>query len=160
MSKKMKILIFSSLLLNVLLAGVVIGDVSHRFHKEYFVRKSVEEFASKLPKDKSALFLKTVERVHLNNRDAYNQIRDARKEVMKLLSAPKFDESAYRLQVEKILSLRNLMKRRLADATIELARQFNQEERSAFAKHLRQFARHKRDSSLPSDVKLPRHENR
>ena len=48
MSKKMKILIFSSLLLNVLLAGVVIGDVSHRFHKEYFVRKSVQEFASKL----------------------------------------------------------------------------------------------------------------
>jgi hypothetical protein len=46
MSKKVKILIFSSLLLNVLLAGVVIGDVSHRFHKEYDVRTSVKEFAS------------------------------------------------------------------------------------------------------------------
>jgi uncharacterized membrane protein len=159
MSKKMKTLIFGSLLLNVLLAGVVIGDVSHRFEKEYIVRKSVEEFASKLPKDKAALFLKTVERVHLNNRDAYHEVREARKEAMKLLSAPEFDESAYRLQVEKIHKLRSLMKQRLADATIELARQFNQEERSAFAEHLRQFARHRRNSSPPPDVKSPRGEN-
>ena len=153
MSKKMKILIFSSLLLNVLLAGVVIGDMSHRFHKEYFVRKSVKEFALKLPADKAALFLETVERVHLDNQDAYNQIREARKEAMRLLSAPEFDESAYRLQVEKIHELRSLMKQRLADATIELAKQFNQKERKALAQHLRYFSRHSRDSRLPSDAK-------
>ena len=153
MTKKVKILIFSSLLLNVLLAGIIIGDVSHRFHKEYFVRKTVKEFASKLPVDKAALFLETVKRVHLKNQDAYNEIRESRKEAIKLLSAPKFDESAYRLQIEKIDNLRSLMKRRLADATIELARQFNQEERSALAQHLRRFSRHSRDSRLPSDAK-------
>jgi len=153
MSKKVKILIFSSLLLNVLLAGIIIGDVSHRFHKEYFVRKTVKEFASKLPGDKAALFLETVKRVHLNNQDEYNEIREARKEAMKLLSAPEFDESAYRLQIEKIDNLRSLMKRRLADATIELARQFNQEERSALAQHLRRFSRHSRGSRQPSDGK-------
>ena len=155
----MKILIFSSLLLNVLLAGVVIGDVSHLFHKEYFVRKSVQKFASKLPGDKAALLLETVERVHLNNRDAYDQIREARKEAIKLLSAPQFDEAAYRLQVEKIHKLRSLMKRRLADATIELAKQFSQAERKALAQHLRHFLRHSRDSSLPSDAKSDRREN-
>ena len=117
------------------------------------VRKSVKEFASKLPGDKAALFLETVKRVHLNNQDAYNEIRESRKEAMKLLSAPEFDESAYRLQVEKIDNLRSLMKRRLADATIELARQFNQEERSALAQHLRRFSRQSRDSSQPSDTK-------
>lgn len=155
----MKILIFSSLLLNVLLVGVVIGDVTHRFHIEHFVRKSVQEFASKLPEDKAALLLETVERVHLNNRDAYNQLREARKEAMKLLSAPEFDEATYRLQIEKIHELRSLMKRCLADATIELARQFSQEERRSLAQHLRHFPRHSRDSSLPSDAKSPRHEN-
>ena len=159
MSKKMKILIFSSLLLNVLLVGVFIGDVSHRFHKEYFVRKSVKEFASELPEDKAALFLKMMERVHVNNRDEYNQIREAKKEAMKLLSAPEFDEPAYRVQIEKIHELRSLMKRRLADATIELARQFSQEERRALAQYLRHFPRHSRDSSLPTDANSPRHEN-
>lgn len=153
MNKKVKILIFSSLLLNVLLVGAVIGDVTHRFHIEHFVRKSVKEFASKLPEDKTALFLETVERVHLNNRDAYNQLREAREEAMKFLSAPEFDEAAYRLQIEKIHELRSLMKRRLADATIELARQFSQQERSALSQHLRHFKRHSRHSSLPSDAK-------
>jgi len=159
MSKKMKVLIFSSLLLNVLLIGVVIGDVTHRFHIEHFVRKSVQEFASKLPEDKAALLLETVGRVHLNNRDEYNQLREARKEAMKLLSATEFDEAAYRLQIEKIHELRSLMKQRLADATIELAKQFSQEERRSLAQHLRHFKRHSRDSRLPSDAKSPRHEN-
>jgi uncharacterized membrane protein len=159
MSKKIKILIFISLLLNVLLVGVVIGDVTHRFHIEHFVQKSAQEFASTLPGDKAALFLETVERVHLNNRDAYNQIREARKEAMKLLSAPEFDESAYRLHIEKIHELRSLMKRRLADATIELARQFSQEERSTLAQHLRRLSRHSRDGNLSSDDQSPRHEN-
>ena len=158
MSKKMKILIFSSLLLNVLLVGIVIGDMSHRFHKEYFVRQSVQEFASKLPKDKATLFLETVERVHMNNRDAYGQVREARKEAMRLLSASEFDEPAYRLQIEKIHRLRSLMKRRLADATIELARQFSLEERRALAQHLRHFPRHSQDSNPPSDEKSFRHE--
>jgi hypothetical protein len=45
------------------------------------------------------------------------------------------------------------MKRRLADATIELAKQFNQEERKALAQHLRHFPRHSRDSNLPPDAK-------
>ena len=159
MSKKMKILIFISLLLNVLLVGFFIGEVSHRFHKEYFVRKSVKEFASELPEDKAALFLETVESVDLNNRDAYNQIREAKKEAMKFLSAPEFDEAAYRVQIEKTHELHSLIKGRLADATIELARQFSQEERRALAQHLRHFPRHSRDSSLPSDANSPGHEN-
>ena len=117
-----------------------------------------ESYLTQNPRE-AALFLETVKRVHLNNRDAYNQIREARKEAMKLLSAPEFDEAAYRLQVEKIHELRSLMKRRLADATIELARQFSHEERSALAQHLRYFTRHSRDSSLSSDDKSPRHEN-
>jgi uncharacterized membrane protein len=90
----------------------------------------------------------------MNNQDAYNKIREARNEAMKVLSAPEFNESAYRLQIEKIRKLRSLMKRRFANATVELARQFNQEERNALAQHLRRFSRHSRDThQQPSDGK-------
>jgi uncharacterized membrane protein len=153
MNKKTKILIFSSLLLNVLLVGFVIGDFSHRFHKKDFGARDAAELASKLPKDKAALFRETVKRVHLNNRDAYEQIREARKEAMKILGAAAFDEVAYRDEVGKIHALRGLMKQRLADATIELARQFSQEERKALAEHLRHSRRHLRDKRSPQNVK-------
>lgn len=159
MTNKIKILIFSSLLLNVLLVGVVVGDLSHRFHQEHFTGSHAQEFASELPEDKGELFLQTVKRVYLKNRDAYKQIQEARKEAMTILAAPEFDEAAYRVQVEKLQELRSLVKRRLADATIELARQFNQEDRTALAQHLRHALRPPRDTESPGNERTPHHED-
>jgi uncharacterized membrane protein len=158
MTKTIKILIFTSLLLNVLLVGVVVGDLSHRFHLEQLVGSHAQQFASELPEDKAELFLQTVKRVHLKNRDAYKQIQEARKQAMRILAAPEFDEAAYGVQVEKLHELRGFVKRRLADATIELARQFNQEERTALAQHLKHALRPPRDTESPHDERASHHE--
>jgi uncharacterized membrane protein len=157
MSKKMKVLMIASLLLNVLLVGVIIGDMSHRLRREDFSGRRARELSSKLPEDKAALFVETVEKVHLNNRDVRQQIRAARQKAMKILAGPKFDEVAYQIQVEKLHELRGLMRRRLADATIELARQFDQQERRALAEHLRRPPRPPRDAETPRDSRRPRH---
>lgn len=158
MSKKMKIMVISSLLLNTLLIGVIVGDLSHRFGGEHFVGRHAE-LISKLPQDKAELFLKTVERVHLNNRNIYNQIRKSRKEAMKILAAPEFDEAAYRLELKKLHELGDLKMQGLANATIELARQFGQEERRALAQHLKRELRHLRDTKSPRNARTPKHEN-
>ena len=158
MSKKMKVMVLSSLLLNALLIGIIVGDLSHRFGSEHFVGRHAE-FISKLPQDKAELFLKTVERIHLNNRNIYNKIRKARKEAMKILAAPEFDEAAYRLKLKKLHELGDLMMQGLANATIEIARQFGQEERRALAQHLRHELRHPRDTKSLRNARTPHHEN-
>lgn len=158
MSKKMKIMVLSSLLLNALLIGVIVGDLSHRFGRKHFIGRHAE-LISKLPQDKAELFLKTVERVHLNNRNIYHQIREARKEAMKILVAPEFDEAAYRLKLKKLHELGGLKMHGLANATIELAKQFGQEERRALAQHLRHELRHPRGTKSPRNVRTPNHEN-
>lgn len=147
MSRKMKVLTIGSLLLNVLLIGVIIGDMSHRLHREHFFGE--RELASKLPEDKAELLLDTVEKVHLNNRDVHRQIRQARRRAMKILTAPEFEEASYQIEVEKLHELRGLMGQRLADATLQLARQFNQEERKVLAQQLRRPPRPSRDSRPP-----------
>ena len=157
MSKKMKILTIGSLLLNVLLIGIVIGDMSHRFRREDFLGRHARELSSKLPEDKAALFLETVEKVHLNNRDIHKQIREGRRRAMRILTAPEFNEAAYQIQVEKLHELRGIMMRRLANATMELARQFDQQERKVLAKHLRRPPRPPRDVESPRDSRRPRH---
>ncbi len=157
MSKKMRVLIIGSLLLNVLLVGVIIGDMSHRWQEEHYAGRRARELALKLAKDKAGLILKTVERVHLNNRDVHKQIREARKRAMKILTAHHFDEAAYQIEVEKLHELRGLMMRRLADATMELAKQFDQEERRALAQYLRRPPRPPRDVEAPRDSRGPRH---
>jgi uncharacterized membrane protein len=158
MSKKMKVLTIGSLLLNVLLIGVIIGDMSHRLRRKDFFGRHAPELASKLPEDKAELFRETVERVHLDNKDVYKQIREAREKTMKILTAPEFDEAAYRVKVDKIYELKGFMKRRLADATVKLARQFDQEERKVLAHHLRRPSRPTRDSRAARHARQPHHE--
>jgi uncharacterized membrane protein len=158
MSKKMKIMVLSSLLLNALLIGVIVGDLSHRFGRKHFIDRHAE-LMSKLPQDKAELFLKTVEKVHLNNRNIYNKIREKRKEAMKILAAPEFDEAAYQLELKKLHELGDLMMQGLANATIDLARQFGQEERRALAQHLRHELRHSRGTESPQNTRTPHHEN-
>ena len=158
MNKKMKIVVLSSLLLNALLVGVIVGNLSHRFGREHFIGRHAE-LISKLPQDKAELFLKTVERVHLNNRNIYSQIRKARKEAMKILAASEFDEAAYRLELKKLHELGDLKMQGLANATIKLAKQFGQEERRALAQHLRHELRHPRGTGSPRKTRTPNHEN-
>jgi uncharacterized membrane protein len=141
MSKKMNILVFTSLVLNVLLVGYIIGDLSHRFRDERFDRKEARELASRLPKDKGAMIIGAMERVHKDDHDAFRQIREARREAMMILADREFNEAAYRAEVAKIHQLRGLMKERLADATIELAKQFSQKDRRILAEYLRQGPR-------------------
>jgi uncharacterized membrane protein len=136
-SKKTTMLIIGSLLLNVLLVGAIIGNISHRIDGKRFMRRHGREFAVKLPPDKQELFFTTMERVNRENRGIHRQMREARQRVLLILTAPEFDEAAYQREVEKLDQLRNRMMRRLEDATRELAKQFDQEERKALADHLR-----------------------
>jgi len=135
-SNKTKMLIIGSLLLNALLVGVIIGNISHRVGGERFFRRHGREFAVKLPPDKQELFFTTMKRVHGENRGNYRQMREARQRTLLILTAPEFDEAAYQSEVAKLHQLRCRMMQRLADATTELAKQFNQEERKALADHL------------------------
>jgi len=137
MSRKIKILVLGSLLLNVLLIGVSLGHVSHRLGNDRFNRRPVPEFVAQLPEDKEKLFFETMERVRSENRDIYRQIKEARERSISILTAPEFDEDAYQAEIGKLHELYGLMKQRLANATIGLAKQFNQEERKALANYLR-----------------------
>lgn len=127
----------SSLVLNILLIGFIIGDVSHRLFREDSLRNRPSELAVKLPPEKEKLFLDTMGKVHLENRNIRKRIREARERIFSILIAPKFDESSYQSEVEKLHELRGLMMQRSANATKELAKQFNQEERKALAESLR-----------------------
>jgi uncharacterized membrane protein len=138
MSKTIRILIISSLVLNVLLIGIIIGSLSDRLFRKDSPRIKPPEFGLKLPPDKEKLLTDTMEKVFRQNDDLRKETDEARERLLSILSAPQFDEGAYQTEVTKLDRLRDLMMKRLAEATKELAKQFNQEERKAFAEHLRQ----------------------
>lgn len=147
MSKNIKILIVCSLVLNLLLIGFVIGNVSHRFSKGYSFRRKLSEFSAKLSPEKEKLFLDTMGEVRLANRDIRKRMKKTREKIFSILVAPDFDEPAYESEVKKLHELRGLMMQQLSYATQELAKQFNQEDRKALAIYLKDSARYRRDIS-------------
>jgi len=137
MSKTIKVLIFSSLVLNILLIGFIIGNVSHRLSRGDSYRKETPELAVKLSPEKEKIFSDTMEKVRMENRSIRKQIREARERIFAILIAPQFDVASYESEVENLHELQGLMIKQLSKATKELAMQFNQEERRALAKYLR-----------------------
>jgi uncharacterized membrane protein len=138
MSKTIRILIISSLILNVLLIGIIIGSMSDRLFRKDFPMRKPPAFGLKLPPDKGKLFSDTMEKAFRENDHIRKQMDEARERVLSTLSAPEFDEAAYQAETVKLEELRCVMMQRFADATRELAKQFNQEERKVLAEHLRQ----------------------
>lgn len=136
MSKGLKILVICSLVLNILLVGIVIGHFSHRFRDEGFLRKPWHERMSELPPEKQDLFSKTMDQARSTSRDIHRKIRNTRRRALDILTAPEFDEAAYRSEMEKLHVLRGNMMRNLADLTTDLAKQLDQEERRALARML------------------------
>jgi len=136
MSKGLKILVICSLVLNVLLVGIMIGHFTLRFRNEGFLKKPWHERMSELPPEKQGLFSKTMDQARRANRDIHRQIRDTRRRALDILTAPEFDEAAYRSEMEKLNVLRGKMMISLGDLTTDLAKQLNQEERMALARML------------------------
>jgi len=136
MSKKMKIILAISVLLNMLFIGLVIGHMTHRHKPGEFMRRRTMRLARTLSPEKRTLFMGTLEKVYRDNEGIHEKIREGRKRIVSILSAPDFDENAYQEEVEKIHRLRGMMMQRLADATKELAKKFTPEERKALAAHL------------------------
>jgi len=147
MSKKIKILIACSLILNILLIGLVMGNVSHRFFEGDSLKRKQPELSLKLSSEKEQLFLDTMRKVRQENRDTHVQMKEIREKIFAILVAPEFNENAYESEVKKLHEMRGLMMQQYSNATKELAKQFSQEEREALAEYLKDAARSRRSIS-------------
>ena len=155
MSKTIKLVIIFSVVLNILLIGFIIGNLSHRFFINNSVREKPQEISVKLPPDKKELFFNTMQKVRAENRTARKQIRETRRKIFSILTSPQFDEDSYESEAEKLHLLRGLMMKRFSNATKDLAKQLNHEERMALAEHLRRPPRHHREKIHPDTFRDP-----
>jgi uncharacterized membrane protein len=134
----MKILLVASLVLNLLLAGVILGNVSHHMGRKHFGFKQHEQkLVAKLPPEKQRLFRDVMGRADSEREDIRRQIGETRERALSILIAPEFDERAFQVEVEKLQDLRGMIGQRLADATRELAKQFDSEERKVLGGYLK-----------------------
>ncbi|MGH7768255.1 MAG: periplasmic heavy metal sensor [Candidatus Binatia bacterium] len=136
MSKKLKLAFIVSIVLNVLLAGVILGDLPRRFDRApRSGERMIKRDLAALPEPLRTRFREKMEQARRSGMRA--KIRQERNEAIRLLAAEPFDEAAFDRQVKKIQDLRLQMTQSMADSIKDLAKDLPQEERKALAEVLK-----------------------
>ena len=156
MSKRLKIILFISIIINVLLIGVVIGHFSTRFLAKKHFKDHFPEISTELPAEKQEMLMDAMMKLHKESRNTKRKIRRVRKEIVKVLTAPEFDEQLYDKKVQELHNLHGEMAKGLSDVTKKLAVKFTPSERRVLAEIIKRKP-HRRRPHDRSDRLFRRH---
>lgn len=138
MTKALKLAFLASLVLNLLLLGVILGQVPRGLEATPPTRQQrMEEALKKVPEPTQSRFREKFAQIRAVNDPLRQQIDEARAETLRLLAAERFDETAYDRQVSKIEELRGEMFKRMGQDFKQTAKEFSPEERRMLADVLR-----------------------
>jgi uncharacterized membrane protein len=138
MTKAVKLAFLASLVLNLLLLGVLLGQVPRGLEVTPPTRQQrMEEALKKVPEPTQSRFREKFAQIRTSSGPLRQQIDEARAETLRLLSAEPFDEAAYDRQVSKIEELRGAMFKRMGQSMKQTAKELSPEERRMLADLLR-----------------------
>jgi uncharacterized membrane protein len=131
----MKIVVVASVVLNVLLVGIILGNVFHHMGRGGPFKRD-RALAAKLPPEKFKLFTEVMGGARSECKQIRKQIRETREQTLNILTASEFDEQSFQREVDKLHELRGQVTHRVAEATLVLAKQFSPEERRLLGEYL------------------------
>ncbi|MES0336238.1 MAG: periplasmic heavy metal sensor [Candidatus Magnetobacterium sp. LHC-1] len=145
MSNKIKIVIATSVLLNVLLTGIILGHVLSKLTHRPPGGVDNDHVVSQLSAEKRKVFLDTMQQVSIENRKIRKHIREGRERALAALSAREFSESDYMAETVRLDELRMRISHNTTAATVALAAGFSQEERKVLAAYIRHLPMQQRN---------------
>jgi uncharacterized membrane protein len=137
MSKAAKLIFVASLVLNLLLLGVILGQVPRASTPPPGRQQRMEEALKKLPEPVQSRFREKFAEIRAAGEPQRRQIDEARAETLRLLSTEPFDEVAYDRQVGRIEELRADMFKSMGQLIKQTAKELSSEERRMLAEILR-----------------------
>jgi uncharacterized membrane protein len=137
MNAKLKFAFLASLLVNVFLVGILLGELPHRFDEKLSREERMEKAIEALPEPLRARFRGKLERMREGSEQLRNQIQEAREEAIRILIAEPFDGTAYDRQVNKIHELYGQRSQRMAEIVKEVAKDLAPEQRQVLAEVLK-----------------------
>jgi uncharacterized membrane protein len=133
MNQKLKWIILLSILLNVLLVGILFGQLPHHFDRDGYRKQIMEPAIRKLPESAQGPFRQKLEQMRAAANPIRDQIRQARDDTVGTIINDPFDEAAFDRQVKKINDLRLQM----ADILKKAAKELPPDQRRALGETLK-----------------------
>lgn len=128
MNKHIKVILFTSIIINLLLVGFIIGQNSHRFHHHWKKHKVVDLTPEQQTNVKGVL-----KNIKASNKSKRKEIRKTHKAMMTLLKAEQFDAKAFRNKAEELKQLKEEMIENMSGQLAHDAETLTQPEREALA---------------------------
>ena len=137
MSKKFKLAFLASLLLNVVLIGVFLGQSPRHFDREARREQRMDQALEGLPPEAQSRLREKMAQLRSAAQPLFERIRAAQDEAAGALGAEPFDEAAYDRKIVEINRLRMESTDRLAKVVKEAAMSLPADERRRVAEMLR-----------------------
>ncbi|BAW80974.1 hypothetical conserved protein [Candidatus Nitrosoglobus terrae] len=141
--KKLKGLLAVSLLTNVMLGGIIVGHLSHRWGHSMITAIQESLKTSSLPKARQEALQMQLVKVRQEGKATHKEIRAAHKALLAILAAPVFDGQAYDIQIDHVHTLYSQQLNRVSKTIKETAEEMNPAERAALADALRHLSQKK-----------------
>ena len=137
MNRNAKMVFVASIILNVLLIGVLLGQSPRRFDRATMRQQRMDQALKDLPEAAQSRLREKFQQLRSAADPLFAQIRKNEEEAVQLLGKEPFDESAYDRQVSKITEIRVEMTKQLSQVVKDASKDLTPEERRRFAELLR-----------------------
>ena len=137
MSQKTKLAFIASIVLNVLLVGVLLGQSPRRFDRGAMREQRMEQAIKDMPEASQKRIRDRFQQLRAAAEPLFNQMRQVQDESSRLLGAEPFDEAAFDGQQARINELRANMTKKLTEVVKNTVKDLSPEERRRFADLLR-----------------------
>ncbi len=144
MSKKTKLLFIASIVLNMLLIGVLLGQSPRRLGRGALHQQRMEAAIKDLPEASQTRLRERLQQLRAAADPLFEQIRKNEADAVELLGKEPFDEPAYDRQVSAITEMRVAMTKKLSQVVKDASKDLSADERARFAQILRRPAPAKR----------------
>jgi uncharacterized membrane protein len=137
MNRAPKLLFLVSIILNVLLVGVLMGQLPRRLESGSSREQRMEQALKDLPQPTQTRLREKFKEMRAAGDPLRDQLRAAREETLGILSAEPFDEAAYDRQIGRIDDLQLQRFKKIGQVVKQIAKELPPEERRIFAQILR-----------------------
>ncbi len=137
MSQKTKLAFIVSIVLNMLLVGVLLGQSPRRFDRGAMREQRMEQAIKDLPATSQTRLRERFQQLRATAEPLFREMRQVQDESVRLLAVEPFDEAAFDGQQAKINKMRADMTKKLSEVVKNAVKDLTPEERHRFADLLR-----------------------
>lgn len=136
MGRKLQLILFASIGLNLIFIGVFIGYGFKGCGKGRHPKGPPPELMAQISPEQQKRVGKLLREMHREGREERREIRKERRKSLEILTAPTFDAEAYRKVMAGLHELQGAKKNQMTETIIELASTLDQSDRQALAAFL------------------------